>query len=259
MALAAPVVVVGVGQLGAVFALGWLRSGVPVYPVTRGLRLADWRGVIAEPQLVLLAVAEDDLHSALDDVPEAWRDRIALVQNELVPRDWLRHGVARPTLAVVWFEKKSSRALKELLPTRLFGPHAPLLAAALSRAGVTTELLANEQQLVQELVRKNLYILTTNIAGLQAPGSVQQLWQARRELALAVARNVIELESRLTGRSFSEAELLAHLERAIAADPEHAATGRSAPRRLARALAQARELKLALPALESIAAQLGTS
>jgi hypothetical protein len=256
---ARPIVVVGLGQLGAVFALGWLRSGRPVCPVTRSMRLADWMGRIAEPQLVLVAVAEDDLHAALDSVPERWRERVALVQNELLPRDWLRHGIARPTVAVVWFEKKPGRPIHELLPTALLGPHAALLAGSLTSLGVATARLESEDDLVFELVRKNLYILTTNIAGLQAPGSVRALWDAHHELTITVARDVIALQARLTQRSFSEGDLLHDLARAIDADPEHAATGRSAPRRLARALAQAREFGLSLPALESIAASAGVS
>lgn len=259
MPLGNPVVVVGMGQLGAVFALGWLRSGTPVYPVTRSTRLGDVCAALTEPEVVLIAVAEDDLDAVLDAVPELWRDRVALVQNELLPRDWLRRGVDRPSVAVVWFEKKAGRPIRELLPTALFGPRAAPLAAALSRMGVTTVRLDDERALIGALVRKNLYILTTNLAGLQAPGSVQELWDAHHELTLAVARDVIALESRLAGQSFSEAELLADLKRAIDADPEHAATGRSAPRRLARALAHARELGLTLPALESVAAGTGVS
>ena len=35
------VVVVGVGELGSVFALGFLKCGRAVFPVTRGTRMAE--------------------------------------------------------------------------------------------------------------------------------------------------------------------------------------------------------------------------
>lgn len=31
-----PVVVIGIGEMGGVFARGYLKNGHPVYPVTRG-------------------------------------------------------------------------------------------------------------------------------------------------------------------------------------------------------------------------------
>jgi len=48
-----PVDVVGIGEMGSVFARGVLRLGYPVYPVVRGMDMADMAAQV-EPELVEL-------------------------------------------------------------------------------------------------------------------------------------------------------------------------------------------------------------
>ena len=60
-----PVVVIGIGEIGSVFARGFLRLGYPVVPVTRGMDMAVVAADVAEPELVVVAVAEKDLHATL--------------------------------------------------------------------------------------------------------------------------------------------------------------------------------------------------
>ena len=242
------VVVIGLGELGALFAEGFLRTGHTVVPILRGTA----PGGIREPELCLVAVAEADLDAALASLPQAWRTRVGLLQNELLPEQWQRHAIETPTVAVVWFEKKPGRLVKELLPTEVFGPRAELVAGALERLGLSVRRLESEADLVRALVVKNLYILTTNIAGLVTRGTVAELFSERRDLALAVFDDVLEIQLRLAGATFERDALLAEVERAVAADPEHQATGRSAPARLARALANADRLGVAAPALREI-------
>jgi hypothetical protein len=249
------VVVIGLGELGALFAQGLLRAGRSVIPVLRGACASDLLGGGTEPELVLVAVAEDDLASVLDGLPDAWRDRVALLQNELLPSAWLTRRITQPSVAVVWFEKKPGRAVRELLPTLLHGPKAALLAAALDELGISRRIIDSERELLRALVEKNLYILVTNLAGLEVGGTVRELWRDHRALAEAVADDVIALQQALSGSSFSRSELLAAFEHAIEADPEHASTGRSAPARLARVLQHADALGLSLPTLRQIAAR----
>lgn len=247
------VVVVGIGELGAVFARGFLKSGHPVFPVTRSTRLEEVARTVPAPDLALVAVGETDLDGVLRSLPAGWRGCVGLLQNELLPASWLAHDIVDPTLAVVWFEKKPTSLLKELLPTVLFGPRADLLAGALGAVGVVTRTVESEAELLFELTRKNLYILTTNIAGMEQGGTVGELWERHRPLALTVAREVLRLERAQTGAELAEAPLLAGLEAAIAADPGHACTGRSAPARLGRALSKAERLGVAVPELRRIA------
>jgi ketopantoate reductase len=248
------VVVIGLGQLGALFAHGFLALGRTVVPVLRGTRADDVARDHPAPELVLIAVAEDDLAPVLANLPAGWRDRVSLLQNELVPSSWRDHGIERPTVAVVWFEKKPGRPVRELLPTIVYGQNAKLLAAALEKLAISSIAVKAEHELVRALVEKNLYILVTNIAGLEAGGSVRELWRDRRALAEAVADDVITLQQALTSTAFPRPELIAALERAIMADPEHSAMGRSAPARLQRALRSADALGLELGTLRRISA-----
>lgn len=165
-----PVVIVGIGELGGVFARGFLRLGHPVYPVTRTTLMAAVAEAFPEPELVLIAVAEGDLLPLLDALPATWRGRLGLLQNELLPAHW--EGIPAPTVISVWFEKKPSRDYRVIIPSPVFGPRNDLLAAALARLDIPTRILAEPDELLFELVMKNLYILTTNIAGLRVGGNV---------------------------------------------------------------------------------------
>ena len=67
------VVIIGMGELGELFARGFLKLGYPVYPVLRSMQLATVVSAIPEPELVLLAVGEEDLHSQSDKSGTAQR------------------------------------------------------------------------------------------------------------------------------------------------------------------------------------------
>ena len=104
-----------------------------------------------------------------------------------------------------------------------------------------------------ELVVKNVYILTSNIAGLRTGGSVGQLWAEQQDFARAVANDVIRLQERMTGSRFNNDQLIAAMVEAFAGDPGHQCMGRSAPARLQRALEHADRLGIELPTLRDIA------
>ena len=248
------VVVVGLGQLGRVFAGGYLRAGYSVVPVNRG----DHTGVVAAahpgPAQVLVAVGENELAGVLEAMPMAWRERVALIQNELLPAAWTAHGYANPTVISVWFEKKPGRDPKPLIPSPVAGPGARLLVDALATLDLPAREVAAGDELLFELVVKNVYILTTNLAGLKTGGTVGELWAGHEAFARAVASDVIELQAALTGVRFGPEALIAGMLAAFAGDPEHQCMGRSAPARLQRALAHADRLGLAVPVLRSLAA-----
>jgi hypothetical protein len=246
-----PIAIVGLGQLGAVFADGALRSGRLVVPLRRGdpLQTAAPFG----PELVLVAVGERDLGSVLEALPAEFHDRTALLQNELLPVAWERHGLASPTVAVIWFEKKPEKPVKVLLPSVLHGPRAAILREALTALHIPVRDVDPELGLLGELVLKNLYILVLNTAGLRTRGTVGDLWSNHRELTLATAHDVLELQAALALRPLPPTDrLLTRLVEAFAADPDHQCTGRTAAARLERAVALAREHGLAVPTLTAL-------
>lgn len=246
-------VMIGLGQLGRVFAGGLLKTGHMVVPVNRG----DDPGAVAtqvpDPDLVMVCVGENDLHAVLAALPGAWLGKVGLLQNELLPRDWEAHAIADPTVISVWFEKKAGTDAKALLSSPVFGPQAERLVMALDAIGLPARIEPDADGFLWELVRKNLYILTTNIAGLESGGDVGTLWRDHRGLAHAVASDVLDVQEWLTGRRFDRERLMAGFREAVDADPAHGCAGRSAPARLTRAVHQADAAGLAVPTLRRIA------
>ncbi len=252
-----PVVVIGIGEIGSVFARGFLRIGYPVVPVTRDMDMAVVAADVAEPELVVVAVAEKDLHATLAQLPNVWHDRLVLLQNELLPRDWQRHGLEKPTVISVWFEKKKGMDSKVVITSPAYGRFADLLKEALGSLDIPVVVLEREQELLFELVTKNLYILTTNISGLEAGGNVRGLWKNHHDLVCHVAGDVLDIQEYLTGEDLDRTALVEGMLRAFDGDPEHGCMGRSAPARLARAISIADEAGLDVPALRKIAAAQG--
>lgn len=247
-----PVIVIGLGEIGAVFARGFLRLGHPVYPVTRKMKLDNIQTSYPDPELVIIAVGESDLQQTLTDLPEAWRSKTVLLQNELLPNDWQQQHIKDPTVISIWFEKKHGQDSKVIMPSPAYGPCAELLEQALGSIDIPVKRLQNDDQLLHELVLKNVYILTTNIAGLKTGGSVGELWSQHQALARDIANDVISIQEKLTGQSLDNAALTESMVNAFNADPEHNCMGRSAPARLQRALQVADSFKLEVPHLRAI-------
>jgi len=238
--------------MGGVFARGFLRCGHPVIPITRQVSISTTAAAWPDPELVLLAVAEKDLHRCLAAIPDNWQDKLGLLQNELLPHDWQRYAYADPTVISAWFEKKPGQDAKVLMPSPAFGPNAELLYRSLGSVGIPVRRLDTPDELLFELVRKNVYILTTNIAGLETGGNVAELWSEHRTLATQIAGEVISLQEKLTGRQFDRGKLITAMLEAFDGDPDHKCMGRSAPQRLQRALQLAQQHHLDVPTLTRI-------
>ncbi len=259
-----PIVVIGIGEMSGVFTRALLRAGHPLFPVTREISIEAMSEHLKEPEMVLVAVGESDLSLVLEQIPEHWKDRLCLLQNELLPRDWQAHHIENPTIISVWFEKKKGQDFKVLVPSPVIGPKAEIIKNALATLDIPAWTVKDDQEMLFELVRKNLYILTTNIAGLDIPpgSDVNDLWNKNRDLALKVIDDVLTIQSHLTGQSFDDADreqLIEAMVEAINGDLTHKCMGRSAPARLSRALEYAKANQLEVRELERIAATLQTS
>ncbi|BAO44007.1 ketopantoate reductase family protein [Thiolapillus brandeum] len=249
-----PVVIIGVGEMGGVFARGFLRLGHPVYPVTRDQNLQQAATDIPNPEAVLIAVGEKDLPGVLEQLPDRWKDKVILLQNELLPADFAH--LPQATVISVWFEKKPGMDYKVIIPSPCFGPHCKLLGDALGKLDIPVKMLSGEDELLFELVLKNLYILTTNIAGLKTGGTVGELWSEHQDTARKVANEIITLQEQLTGTTFDRETLIQAMLAAFEGDPNHQCMGRSAPTRLERALNHAERENLELPGLMQLASEM---
>ena len=249
-----PVVIIGMGEMGGVFARGFLKAGYPVYPVMREVSAKEVAGNLDVIETVVVAVGEKALDETLENIPAKWRDKLILLQNELLPADWEKHHVS-PTVISVWFEKKKPMDYKVIIPSPVFGPQAGLVEEALGAIDIPVKRCSTEDELLGELIVKNLYILTTNIAGLKAGGNVRELWDDHRDLARSVAGEVLDIQFKLAGRELSRDKLIEAMVKAFEGDPDHKCMGRSAPARLARALQQADDAGLEAATLRDIAQQ----
>ena len=249
-----PVVVIGMGEMGSVFARAFLKQGHPVYPVNRHTDIRKVARALPEPRTVLVAVGENDLEAVLKTIPANWRKRLTLLQNELLPDDY--RELSKVTVISVWFEKKKGQDSKVIIPSPAHGPRARLLQKALSTLDIPVRIVEKQREMLFELVLKNLYILTSNIAGLRVGGTVGELWRDHPEFARKVAKDVIRLQEALTGSRFNNDELISAMVTAFDGDPAHKCMGRSAPARLERALSHADRLGIELPTLREIADEL---
>ena len=229
------VVLIGVGEMGGVFARGFLKSGCAVFPATRQTDLAQVQNSISDPQAVVVAVAEKDYDSCMKAIPKSWQNRLVFLQNELLPQDWQRHHVSNPTVISVWFEKKYPQDYKVIIPSPVFGSKAQLLAQALGSLNIPTRILKTQEELLIELVVKNLYILTINIAGLKVGGTVEELWKKNQPLARQVAEDVLNIQFSLIGKKIDRELLIQKMVEAFAGDWQHKCMGRTAKERLTRA------------------------
>ncbi|SMN15840.1 hypothetical protein CRYPA_1816 [uncultured Candidatus Thioglobus sp.] len=250
-----PIIVLGVGELGSVFARSFLKNNYPVYPITRETDIDELANTI-DPELVLVCTGEVDLQTALKTIPEKWKDRVAMMQNELLPRDWENYDFVNPTVISVWFEKKKGMDSKVLISSPAYGPKAKTLTESLALIDIKAHVLNSAAELLFELVVKNLYILTTNIAGMVIePGAnVDDLRNNHRQLMRDVSTDILTLQTQLTGQTFDENQLGQAIIKAFEGDLNHGCMGRSAPARLNRTLELAKEFKLDVPTLVKIKA-----
>lgn len=232
----APVIVIGLGEMGSVFARAILKSGHPVYPASRDTNLDELANSIEAPEMVLVAVGEKDLQTCLKQLPAAWHDRVSLLQNELLPRDWEAYNFTNPTVISVWFEKKKGQDSKVLISSPCYGAKAALLVDALATLDIPAREVGSKEELEEELLIKNVYILTTNISGLVTKGNVKDLWDNHIDLALEVANEVMDIQATLVEHDLNREKLIKGFEAGIDGDHEHMCMGRSAPARLARAI-----------------------
>lgn len=252
-----PIILIGIGEIASVLARAFLRNEFPVFPVTRNMDIAEAAREMPDPLMVVVGVAEKDFPAVMETIPDAWRDCLVLIQNELLPHKWKVYGIENPTVLSVWFEKKKGMDTNPILPTPMFGPHADVIAASLEGIDVPCQVMASQEDMLLQLVQKNVFVFTINIAGLflEAGTTTSTLWEKHRQLALNVANDVIDLQEAITGQTLSREKLIDGLVKGFDGDPHHTCKGRSAAGRLARIIELADEKDLEINFIRGLAQQ----
>jgi|TARA_B110000467_G_scaffold151256_1_gene159458 hypothetical protein len=250
-----PIVLIGIGEIASVLARAFLRNEYPVFPVTRNMDVTQAARESPDPLMVVVGVAEKDYPATMKSMPKAWRDRLVLIQNELLPHAWEVYGIDNPTILSVWFEKKKGIDTNPILPTPMFGPHAETIAESLNAIDVPCEVMPTQEDMLLQLVQKNVFVYTINIAGLflEEGATTATLWADHRQLALDVANDAIDVQEAIIGQSLSREKLLDGLVKGFEGDPHHVCKGRSAPGRLARIIELADEKGVEINAIRDLA------
>jgi len=246
------VILIGIGEMGGVFARGILKAGYSVYPVMRGADIDKIAKEISEPEAVVVAVGEKDIQGILAAIPKVWHEKLVLLQNELLPRDWLAHKIQNPTVISAWFEKKAGKDVKVIISSPVFGPLAQIIKSSLDAINISCNILLKPDDLLFELVAKNVYILTVNIAGLEVGGTVGELWGKYQVFARDVAEDIMDIQFRLIEKELDRDKLIKSMVNAFNGDLDHKCMGRSAPTRLERAISQADQYGLKVNKLREI-------
>ncbi len=248
-----PIIVLGIGELGSVFSRAFLKNNYPVYPITRQTNIDELANTI-NPEFILVCTAEADLQNTLQSIPKRWKDRVVMMQNALLPRDWQTYNFINATVISVWFEKKKGIDSKVLTSSPTYGKKAQILVDSLALIDIPVHMLNSKEELLFELVLKNIYILTTNIAGLaiEKGATVDDLRNQHPDLMRHVSNDILALQAQLTGQTFDAKKLEQGMIKAFQGDLKHKCMGRSAPARLKRALELAKAFNLSVPTLKKI-------
>jgi len=249
----APVILVGVGEIGSVLARGMLKIGHPVYPIIRGMTLSSAAESLPEPEAVIIAVGEGDIQDVLSSVPVQWRDKLVLIQNELLPRDWQQHELENVTVISVWFEKKPGQDFKVIIPSPAHGTHATLLSDALGSIGIPVNVLSSSAELLDERRYEEWLDLLAEDLRYWMPirRNVEFNRQEREETR---ELEDLDIQCALTDKTFDREPLIQKMCEAFNGDTNHNCMGRSAPGRLARAINIADEADINATTLRKIQA-----
>ena len=145
-----------------------------------------------------------------------------------------------------------------LIPSRVDGPKAGLIAESLEDIEIPCRILSSADEILYELVFKNVFVLTINITGLvlEEGTTTESLWTHHNEFARSIADEVIDVQEWLTEATFQRKRLIDGLVEGVYGDPQHKCKGRSAQGRLTRVIDIADEAGLEIPRIRDIRSHL---
>jgi hypothetical protein len=246
------VVIVGIGELGSLFAKGALKSGCQVIPVRREDDLVGRVEATNEDTPILLSVGEADMGPVIERLPTKRKQDVILVQNELFPTRWNPY-VERPTVSVVWTAAKPGIPLMVGKETVTHGKHAQWFTDIHEPLGLNASVADSEVALHGELAAKYAFILTINVLGLRHDVTVGELFSEHQSEAEAVLDDGLRLAEVQLGESFDRTSAMDSVRRAASGLSEMPAKGRSAAKRLDRALELASSHDITVDRIQEIA------
>lgn len=247
--------VVGLGQLGQMYAGALLNQGYRVTPVVRATPRPLELGLAPEAP-VLVSVGEDALDAALSELVAAGLgQRVMLLQNELFPATWKKHPTAHPTVMVVWTNRKKGVPLVGA-PTRVFGPLADLVVRMHAALEIPCEVLPDEHALNTELCAKYAFIVAVNALGVSEPRTLQEWMEAEPQTVGRVLQDAVSLSAVRVDASVDVEEARRRAHSAMVALASIPSRGRTSWARMERAAAVSQEQHLPVPALRRLLPQL---
>lgn len=245
-------VIYGLGELGQLYGAAALRAGMRVTPIIRASAPDQVLAALPSDVPVLVAVAENALDEVLPKLGQTRAESVILLQNELFPAQWQRHGLA-PTVLVPWLLKKRGTALTVARETPVYGRLARLVCELHAALDIPAVELSSEASLRQAIVEKYAFILTINALGVLRDRTLALWLQEDRGRVRALAEEATVLGAALCGEpAIDHARCIRAVEEGMHALATMTARGRSAPARVARALEHARTLGLSLPELSQL-------
>lgn len=241
----------GVGQLGRLYAGGALRSGACVVPILRDTDVAPVLCAYPEGTPVLCAVGESDLDDAVARFPIDRRADLVFVQNELLPDDLERLGARGATLAVVWTLQKPGMPTLVARATGVGGRHAAAVLAW-HRALELPCTLYPPELLAIEAAAKYAFIVAINALGVLAPHTVGE-WRRRDPARVdALVREATAIAVARIDAPTAFDETLSRVWDGATGFEALPTRGRSSAARVVRALGHAARLSLSTPTLTEV-------
>jgi hypothetical protein len=242
-------IVLGVGELGRLFAGAALAEGLHVTPITRGVTPAHVLAGRPPHVPILVAVGEDALERALDSLPAARRDDAVLVQNELWPSVWQSRGF-RPSLMLPWVLQKPGLPRTVVGTTPVFGAHAAMLGALCARLSLPCVGIT-EREVPQALADKYTFILVINALGCWRDELLGRFLTDAQPQIAALCQEASALSAALLDAPLDPVRSHRLTLDAMEAMASMRARGRTASLRVDRALGHAATHGLNVPALRA--------
>lgn len=240
-------VVIGIGELGKLFAAAALRAGIRVTPITRDMNIEHTLNTVQAGTPILIAVGELALSTVLDGLPRNHRSSLILLQNELFPSAW--SGLEQPTIMVPWVLQKRGLPTQVAAPSPYYGEHSALVRELFANVPISGHELRSDSELMQALVDKYTFILTINTLGVLVDRTLGLWLQEDSPLIADVCAEATTLGEALCGARVDQAQCRALTEQAMLALSAVPARGRTALERVKRAHEHALRLNVDTPLL----------